>query len=121
MISRNRSAPTTEAMSIESTTSAKRTVTCLYSAWVSASLTGEPQLWQNRAFSKASVPHVRHAAMAVTRPSANPGPRSSQDRRLDTPRGAVGYTIGDTDTKFCQCHADGVGWLAPRLVMPLWL
>jgi hypothetical protein len=77
-------------------------VTCLYSAWVSASSISEPQLWQNRAFSMGSVPHVRHAAMAVTRPSANPGPRFSQDRRLGTPRGAVGFTVGDTDTKFCS-------------------
>src|SRR5277367_87614 len=46
MISRNCSAPTTEAMSIEWTTSANRTVTCLYSAWASLSSTGEPQLWQ---------------------------------------------------------------------------
>ena len=35
MISRNRSAPTAAAMSIECTTSANSTVTCLYSAdWV---------------------------------------------------------------------------------------
>ena len=61
MISRNRSAPTTEAMSAEWTTSANRTVTCLYSAWASLSSTGEPQLCQNRAFSKGLVPHVRHA------------------------------------------------------------
>src|SRR5271167_391640 len=26
-----------------------------------------------------------------------------------------------SDTKFCQCHADGVGWLAPRLILPSWL
>jgi hypothetical protein len=32
---------TTEAMSIEWTTSANRTVTCLYSAWTSLSSTGE--------------------------------------------------------------------------------
>ena len=51
------------------------TVTCLYSARVAASSTGEPQPWQNRAFSSGSVPHVRHAAMAVIRPSADPGPR----------------------------------------------
>src|SRR5271156_3521041 len=93
MISRNRSAPTTEAMSIEWTTSAKRTVTCLYSAWVSASLSGEPQLWQKRAFSRGSVPHVRHAATVVIRPSADPGPQrfqgSSKDRPLHTPRGAL--------------------------------
>jgi hypothetical protein len=43
MISRNRSVPTAAPMSIEWTTSAKRTVTCLYSARVSPSLTGEPQ------------------------------------------------------------------------------
>ena len=33
------------------------------------------------AFSRGSVPHVRHAAAAVIRPSAYPGPRFSQDRR----------------------------------------
>ena len=37
MISRSRSAPTAEAMSMECTTSANRTVTCLYSARVSPS------------------------------------------------------------------------------------
>jgi hypothetical protein len=78
-------------------------VTCLYSAWVSAPLTGEPQLWQNRAFSKGSVPHVRHVATVVIRPSANPGPRFSQDRRLDTSRGAVGVH-GDSETEFCETH-----------------
>src|SRR5271166_4792183 len=72
----------------------------LYSAPIPASWTGEPQPWQNRAFSRGSVPHVRHAAMAVTRPSAYPGPRFSQDRRWDTPPGAVGYTVGDAETKF---------------------
>jgi hypothetical protein len=87
-------------MSIEWTTSANRTVTCLYSAWISPSWTGEPQPWQKRAFSRGSVPHVRHVAMAVTRPSANSGPRFSQDRRLDTARGAVGFTVGDSGTRF---------------------
>jgi hypothetical protein len=72
MISRNRSAPTTEAMSIEWTTSANRIVTCLYSAWASQSSTGEPQLWQNRAFSKGLVPHVCHAPknFELPRPAA---------------------------------------------------
>src|SRR5689334_11621559 len=67
MISRSRSAPTVAAMSIECTTSAKRTVTCLYSGWMSGLLSGEPQLWQNRAFSNGSAPHVRHAAPVVIR------------------------------------------------------
>ena len=26
-----------------------------------------------------------------------------------------------SETNFCQCHADGVGWLAPRLFLPSWL
>ena len=48
MISCSRSAPTAAASSIKRTTSANRTVTCLYSALVSTSLTGGPQPWQNR-------------------------------------------------------------------------
>ena len=94
---RRRSSPDVHVSRVSS--SANSTVTCLYSAWVTASLTGEPQLWQNRAFCKGSVPHVRHAATVVIRPSADPGPRFSQDRRLDTPPGAVGFTVGDDDTK----------------------
>jgi hypothetical protein len=43
MISRNRSAPTAVARSIDWTTSANSTVTCLYSAVFSASATGAPQ------------------------------------------------------------------------------
>jgi hypothetical protein len=65
MISRNRSAPTTAAMSIECTTSANSTVTCLYSAWVSCAVTGAPQPSQNRAPARNSVPHVWHAVAAV--------------------------------------------------------
>jgi hypothetical protein len=42
MTSRSRSVPTAAAMSIECTTSANRTVTCLYSARVSPSLIDEP-------------------------------------------------------------------------------
>src|ERR1700720_3602731 len=76
MISRSRSARTAAAMSIECTTPAKRTVTCLYSAWVSCSVTGAPQPSQNRAPSRGSVPHVRHAVVAVIRPSAASAPGS---------------------------------------------
>ena len=65
MISRNRSISSAAARSIECTTSANSTVTCLYSACVSDSTTGEPQPWQNRAFARGSVPHVRQAAVAV--------------------------------------------------------
>jgi len=41
---------------MECTTSANKTVTCLYSACLSNSATGDPQLWQNRAFSRCSAP-----------------------------------------------------------------
>ena len=47
MISRSRSAPTAAAMSIECTTSANNTVTCLYSADAAACVIGVPHLLQN--------------------------------------------------------------------------
>ena len=50
MISRNRSAPTAAAMSIECTTSANSTVTCLYSAGFAAVDTAAPHSKQNFAF-----------------------------------------------------------------------
>jgi hypothetical protein len=52
-------------MSIERTTSAKSTVTCLYSAggWVDS--IGAPQASQNRAPARGSHPHVRHVTAAV--------------------------------------------------------
>jgi TrwC relaxase len=75
MISRSRSAPTAAAMSMDCTTSANSTVTCLYSAWVSCSVTGAPQPSQNRAPSRSSMPQVRHAVAAVIRLSAASGPR----------------------------------------------
>src|SRR6478752_9563408 len=60
MSSRQRSGPTAAAMSIECTTSAKSTVTCLYSAAVAAGLTGAPHLLQNRESGGSSVPHDPH-------------------------------------------------------------
>ena len=65
MISRRRSAPTAAAMSIECTTSANSTVTCLYSAAASDWPIGEPHPWQKRALSSGSVPHTEHAVAAI--------------------------------------------------------
>ena len=65
MISRSRSAPTVAAMSIECTTSANSTVTCLYSAAVAVATVGLPQTSQNRAPSRGSLPHAWHAVAAV--------------------------------------------------------
>ena len=59
-------------MSIERTTSANSTVTCLYSAAVAAGLTGAPHLLQNRESGGSSVPHDPHncpAAVTAPRPS----------------------------------------------------
>ncbi len=65
MISRNRSAPTVAAMSIEWTTSVKRTVTCLYSAGVVAVVIGAPHWLQNLAFAPSFVPHDPHTKAAA--------------------------------------------------------
>jgi len=56
MISRSRSAPRAAAMSMECTTSANNTVTCLYSARVEGGVIGVPHLLQNRESSGNSVP-----------------------------------------------------------------
>jgi hypothetical protein len=67
MISRSRSAPTAAAMSIEPTTSANNTVTCLYSADVAVEVVGAPHWLQNRESGGSSVPHDPHPnPVAVT-------------------------------------------------------
>ena len=65
MISRSRSAPTAAAMSIECTTSANSTVTCLYSACSAAAETAAPHALQNFEFGGSSVLHA-----AQTKPVA---------------------------------------------------
>ena len=61
MISRNRSAPTAVAMSIECTTSANNTVTCLYSAGRATDDAAVPHSLQNLAVGGVSVPQAVHA------------------------------------------------------------
>src|SRR6478752_8445297 len=78
MISRSRSAPTAAAMSIECTTSANNTVTCLYSADRLTCVTGAPHLLQNRESGGSSVPHDPHnRPVAVTAPRPSPLPSTS--------------------------------------------
>jgi hypothetical protein len=69
MISRNRSVSTAAAMSIDRTTSANSTVTCLYSAGVVAIATAAPHSLQNFEFGGSSLPHDPHtkAAAAMSR------------------------------------------------------
>ena len=61
MSSRQRSGPTAAAMSIECTTSAKSTVTCLYSAVRAACVTAAPHSSQNFASNRSSVPQAGQA------------------------------------------------------------
>ena len=65
MISRSRSISTAAAISIERTTSANSTVTCLYSAESIETAVGAPHSSQNLAFSRSRVPHDPHATSAV--------------------------------------------------------
>jgi hypothetical protein len=69
MISRSRSLPTVAARSIERTTSANNTVTCLYSADRVTCVTGAPHSLQNFEFGGSSVPHDPHGSpVAVSAP-----------------------------------------------------
>src|SRR3954452_12192855 len=73
MISRSRSAPTAAAMSIEWTTSANSTVTCLYSADRLSCVTGAPHSLQNLEFGGSSVPHdPQSSPVAVSPPPPSP-------------------------------------------------
>src|SRR3954454_19547826 len=69
IISRKRSMSTTAAMSIDRTTSANSTVTCLYSA-VSSADSCDPPLSQKRAPSCGAAPHDRHNAVGGVSSSA---------------------------------------------------
>src|SRR5258705_2316337 len=73
MISRSRSGPTVAAMSIECTTSANSTLTCLYSADFVADVTGVPHSLQNLALGGSSEPHDPHGSpSAVSAPTPSP-------------------------------------------------
>ena len=73
MISRNRSTSSAAAMSIERTTSANSTVTCLYFAVSTDATNCDPHVSQNRAPSCGTAPHDRHTFVAgVTASSAGP-------------------------------------------------
>src|ERR1700733_6667067 len=65
IISRNRSAPTAAATSIECTTSANSTVTCLYSAAAAEVLMDEPHSSQNFAVARNLALHDGHATVDV--------------------------------------------------------
>src|SRR6202046_1636495 len=67
MTSRYRSISSAAARSIECTTSAKSTVTCLYFAVSAEAVVGAPHSSQNLAFSLRPVPHDPHAKPAVIR------------------------------------------------------
>src|SRR6185437_7477595 len=67
MTSRYRSISSAAARSIECTTSANSTVTCLYFAVSSDAFVGAPHSSQNLALSRKPVPHDPHTSAAVMR------------------------------------------------------
>ena len=82
----------TAAMSIECTTSANSTVTCLYSAAVAVGLTGAPHLLQNLESGGRCVPHDPHdgpAAVSAPRPSSPLGSTSVSCHRWSTVSGRL--------------------------------
>jgi hypothetical protein len=89
MISRNRSEPTAATISVECTTSANRTVTCLYSAGVVGTDMGDPHSSQNFAVGRNSAPHLVQANAAVIGPRIGPRmfaetPKNPPARRVRT-------------------------------------
>src|ERR1700748_1604802 len=74
MTSRNRSISSAAAMSIDRSTSANNTVTCLYFAASPETAVEAPHSSQNLAFSRSPVPHDPHATPAVMQPSHRLGP-----------------------------------------------
>src|SRR6478609_11448961 len=78
MISRSRSAPTAAAMSIECTTSANSTVTCLYSADGVARVSRVPHSLQNLAVGPDCAPQEpQNSPVAVSAPRLSPAPSTS--------------------------------------------
>jgi hypothetical protein len=71
-MSRDRSISAAAAMSIERTTSANSTVTCVYSAGVVAIATGAPHSLQNFEFGGSSVPHDPRATVAAVMSRGQP-------------------------------------------------
>src|SRR5882757_451304 len=94
MISRSRSGPTVAAMSIEWTTSANSTVTCLYSADWAACLRGVPHSLQNLEVGGSSAPHDPQDT-----PAAVSAPRSS--RVFST---SVSFHCWSTMSVISPCH-----------------
>ena len=106
MISRRRSGPTAVAMSMECTTSANRTVTCLYSAGFETLLTAAPHSSQNFAVGRSSTLQALQAVIASPRPSPcdprsrAPWPAGStrsvrhRQHRTGRPRAARPHTPG---------------------------
>ena len=78
MISRSRSTSTAAAISIECTTSANSTVTCLYFGGVDRRQPGRRTRRQKLAFSRSSVPHDPHTTPAVITHHRRPSPWPSR-------------------------------------------
>src|SRR3954447_4167816 len=110
MISRNRSISTAAAMSIERTTSANSTVTCLYSA-ASTDTSCDPHASQNLAPSWGVAPHDRHTAGAAVTASSAADPAVRTDCPIRPGYGFTGLNRGDfhaQGTRGMRRHGDGL-------------
>src|SRR6478609_10545385 len=97
MISRSRSAPTAAAMSIECTTSANSTVTCLYSADGVARVSRVPHSAQNLAVGPDCAPQEpQNSPVAVSPPS----PWCPHQYRFTAAQRCPSYRRATPDTKF---------------------
>src|SRR6476659_9549713 len=94
MISRSRSAPTAAAMSIECTTSANSTVTCLYSADRVAGARAVPHSLQNLAVLLDCAPHDPQNSPVAVSPTP-PSPLGST---------SVSFHCWSTMSVISPCH-----------------
>src|SRR6476469_7351586 len=95
MISRSRSASNMAASSIEPTTSAKRTVTCLRSPTARLGLTADPQASQKRADARRPFPQTPQHRSDPPSTGSTPTPYPTDDQ-LEHPTVALppGGTFG---------------------------
>src|SRR5215208_647410 len=106
---RSRSISNVAAMSIERTTSANSTVTCLYSA-ASTDTSCDPHASQNRAPSWGVAPHDRHIAGAAVTASSAADPAVRTDCPIRSGYGFTGLNRGDfhaQGTRGMRCRGDG--------------
>src|SRR5829696_7534309 len=115
MISRKRSASRAAAMSIDRTTSANSTVTCLYAAAVTEAISCDPHSSQNRAPSRGTAPHDRQTS-AAGETASSAGPVALTDIAIRPAYGVSYAAIGKVTILTCTaltCARRPLRYVAP--------